>query len=655
MKIKVLYWLLMAAVFGAVVAGCSREKAVESEPEPPAPPPPPPEGMVVGEVTLQGEMDHSVTLVFLGGTNYSAYTDKNGFFKITGIAPGQYDVIAQREGYTKKTLDDMRVDENHPGIQNFRIIPVTLSRRKVVAEVIEKQLGALMGVARYADRDDHSGISIHVINSVASAVTDESGNFAIQNAEPGPYTLRISAKGYAAQNIAVDVRQGPPTQVRSAEKDPNVVTLQPLPAGAEAKRTVKGRVTMFDAAGNPVKKFDQVLVALEGTGYIALPNSEGDFVIDNVARGVYVVSAVAAGYQASEEKVVADLSANLVAAVRLRLQEVAGAKSSEGSARGRVKCNDAQSPAGASVGLAGTNYVALADAQGSFALNGIPAGAYSLIASLQGYQNGEVAGIVIEAGKETDVGVVELSRTVIPPTVLSTSPADGERNITVRKIIPVSVRFSEKMQPQSVLSALTFSPRINYRAYIGKQHPQSDLDLLYIELNGTGEAAIKFDSKYSITIGAGASDQNGVAMAESYTFSFTTGKAELIGTYPENGGINYARTPISGGVILYFNAPVRHDSLNARSIQISPNPGDSIDVICREDPETGWTNAEIHRLWTPGTRYSVTVNSGVKLADGRGSISNLPYRFSFSTASGQDIGRSRDIQNGRINPFKKQY
>ena len=54
--------------------------------------------------------------------------------------------------------------------------------------------------------------------------------------------------------------------------------------------------------------------------------------------------------------------------------------------------------------------------------------------------------------------------------------------------MPIFVRFSKKMQPATVKQAFQINPPLEYRAYVGREHQQSDFDLLYVALRGVSES-----------------------------------------------------------------------------------------------------------------------------------------------------------------------
>ena len=641
-----LEWLLALATLALLLApmACDRNDGAAGPPPTPTPEPPA-MGAISGNVQLEGETDHSGTLVFIGGASYSAYTDIRGDFTIAGVPSGAYALTAQHEGFEKKHYDDTYMSFMRNGTLVFQLPPITLSPRQIdSSQVIERSLGSITGFIHYADRNSHDGIHVFLDRTPFSAVTDETGGFALLNVEPGSYVLNLTAEGYEPRSLPVNVTGGDVTTLLFAEGEAlDYITLQPDRNRRPLTRTILGMVELYDPEGERLPRTEDTLVALEGTAHVAAPDESGRFAITGVPEGTYAIIALARGFMPMEDKIVLNLAGADIADVTLRLQEMVEPPT-EGSARGRIVLADGAPPLGIQVGLAGVDLVAITDGQGEYAFRNVQEGVYALIASLAGYESLEIGGIVIEADRETIIPDVELVPQVVPPVVLTTTPAHNATNVPVLREVTVLVRFSEKMNPGSVLSSLSVSPEVDYQPFIGRTHPQSDYDMLCIVFQGAGDRGLRFNTAYQITIGTGARDDRGVAMEGPYRFSFRTGRAEIIRTDPEDGASAGLRGIAINPVRIFFNAPIRHDSLAANMIRISPSDGYGTQVEVYDDPSTGWSIAAIRRDWRRGERYRVTINGRVRLRVGTGVVSNTPYNFSFVMPEGQDVGETRASQ-----------
>ena len=123
-------------------------------------------------------------------------------------------------------------------------------------------------------------------------------------------------------------------------------------------------------------------------------------------------------------------------------------------------------------------------------------------------------------------------------------------------------------------------------------------------------------------------------MTESYSFSFTTGHAEIISTDPANGekgrSVNFD-IPIA----VHFNAPIDRESITSDDIRFDPQLGSSANINFKNDQATGWTTMFISGFAQPDKEYLVTIGRGAKTITGD-RVRNLPYKFRFTTARWRD-------------------
>ena len=188
------------------------------------------------------------------------------------------------------------------------------------------------------------------------------------------------------------------------------------------------------------------------------------------------------------------------------------------------------------------------------------------------------------------------------------------------------------MEPNSVVKALKITPTVDFKAFIGKDHPLSDYDQLYIELPGTGsDNSLQFNTRYNITIAASASDYEQLRMEKPFQTSFVTGSAAVSGTWPENGTKNIDVDSEENVVVIYFNCIMNHDTLKPGNISIRPRPEINTRIVPYDNPHTGWTEIRIHTKWADSRRYTIQLSKKMRASDGS-FLDNLPYRFEFRTA-----------------------
>jgi len=149
-------------------------------------------GLVLKGTVFSGENtpvnDATITAKNVGGeTTYTVDTDKNGRYEIKGIKPGNYDLMAERGGYTKDEKSEELIVE-HSEI-NFILNPLV-----TITGSIKAPDGTLM-----ADTEllisSANGTSINVR-------TDVNGKFEVKDITPGEYTIRVYA-GETSQSFGL--------------------------------------------------------------------------------------------------------------------------------------------------------------------------------------------------------------------------------------------------------------------------------------------------------------------------------------------------------------------------------------------------------------------------------------------------------------------
>ncbi|MCX7718324.1 MAG: carboxypeptidase regulatory-like domain-containing protein [Candidatus Sumerlaeaceae bacterium] len=640
--------LLLVAVCGAfVLAACGSGRRGSSET--------PALGEIAGQALLAdgGTNGHAGILVYLGGTSFSARTDEFGSYRMTGVPRGQYSVMAEKPGYQTVSLGRAEVDPAvHTGPNPLVIQTAILERadNASTAPPAQNQLGGIRGALAVMGARSGEGVRVAVEGTPLVTVTDEAGYYQFFNVEPGAYVLELTKSGYRRQQVSVRVSPGQTAQVRdlimepeteaapAAELTPAVARLAGATldrAAAGGNRSITGLVTAREPGGTPITDFKRVSVSIDNSDYVISPDSTGRFEFNGLPPGVYTVIAVLDEGQPVTKRV--DLVAAATASVEFALGGPGGQPEGEGTVTGRVVLagpNGESGPSaeGVTIGLAGTNITALTGRDGAFRLAKVPAATYSLVAAKDGYTNATVDGVEVGGGQTVDVGEIVLEPKLDYPRVISTSPADGTRDVVVGQKLLVRVKFSKRMNADTVRGAVSIQPETNFRTFMGPgSHPQADDSTLVIELDNMDEQRpIKFRADYVIRIAQAAADTDGLRMKEDYSFRFTTGAPGIIGTRPADGEVLRVTGEPTRPIIVYFNTRIRHESLKERTVRIRPDTDILPNIICRDDPRTGWTTAEIEFPLQGGEQYTVTIGRGVRAFNNQ-SLANTPYQFSFRT------------------------
>jgi len=162
---------------------------------------------------------------------------------------------------------------------------------------------------------------------------------------------------------------------------PSTASIIQMSATAASVGTVTGKVT--NTAGAPISGAS---VSLGGNG--AITGSDGGYTLQ-VPGGTSTVTAALAGYQSASESVTVTAGQSTQAAT-LQIQPI-----NPGNVTGTVVDGNGQPLSGATVSAAGLTTSTAAD--GSYALNNLPAGSTTINASLTGFQSGSTTVTVVAA------------------------------------------------------------------------------------------------------------------------------------------------------------------------------------------------------------------------------------------------------------------
>lgn len=597
---------------------------------------------ISGTVLKADSKDHSGILVFCAGTSYLAYSDSRGSYTLTGVPPGSYRVQAQHSDYQPAFIGDAALTEGVADPAVPALLPdKTLQPKFSPAQQAERILCSIMGVARLKDQPSAEGIVVRAVGTDFRTVTDVSGSYQLLRLDPEQYTIVFEKAGYREQRM--------PARLISGDLVfPDPIVLEPLverPGG----RVLAGSVALLDPKGQRINDYSNVLVYLEGSTQMTPPGPGGLFRFEGLAPARYGVAALGVAFVGRDREDV-DLTAGDVTTVALTLRSGEAATSAPGALAGRILKDDPRdSLVGTMVGLTEIGITLMTDARGGYSFPGVPPGTYTLVAQTEGYFPGLLEQVNISEGQTAQAADLTLEKRRDYPRVLFTAPANGDRNLVIRDIVPVTIRFSKKMRAESLRAALSIEPRVGFRLFTGRDHPQSDYDRLYIELLGFGtEAPLHFDAEYAVTVSTAASDDEDLHLQQPYRFSFRTGRASIVATRPDDGATRVFLDSALFRVGISCNARLDPKTVTADKIRIRPSLGNAPQVNLVNSPASGWSEITIAATWERGVRYTVSVSSGIRTFDGS-PISNLPYTFSFTT----DAGRPIDFAPGARVPARR--
>lgn len=600
-------------------------------------------------------------LIYLAGTPYQARSDQQGRYLIDGIPAGTYDLIAEKEGFAAQIIENLlMLPQQHTSATPLQPAETLLIKN---AATTAPQSGTTLGMIKgnvllEGMPDENGGVRVEVDGTPFVTVSSNDGQFRIMNVEPGQYRLSFYHDGYlpyktqdtvdvttgviTLNDVALQlVQPGDPVSAASVAAAVAASAATPLqidepPPEPGDPRSIVGLVEVRDTAGQVLSDYTDVTVAINGTSLVAAINEQGQFRFDNLTSGTYTV--IGSVPDAPLVQIPVDLATQRTASVTVKLEKGAGGGEAGGAIRGRVvllNMDDEPLPdsAGVSVAVNGTQAVATTAADGTFELTGIPPGTYTISATKEGFKPGAADGVAVNAVAAVDVGEIRMMMNVDRPRVISTIPSDNAKDVTVGFDLPITIKFSDRMNGASVRGAISISPSTPFTAIIGKgAGVGADDDTLIIKLsNDSAEAPIQFGALYRITIAQTAANLDGVTMAEPFKFSFRTAKPGVIQVSPENGSNDAYLDQLNNTVLFTFNTRLDPNSINDRNIRVRPDGGVSVSTTFTNAEATGWTTVRVSTRWQPDTAYTVTVGRRVKALNGQ-PLGNTPYTLKFRTA-----------------------
>ncbi len=322
----------------------------------------------------------------------SGLTDANGQYSMTGLAPGNYNVVVDATDFALGAVG-ATVNANADTVVNFAL-----------SGILSKIAGSVVDAAT---TDPIAGASIEVFSGqilVASTLTDPNGGYNL-NVPLGIYVVVANANNYQTQAVGAIVRISTIELVNfSLVANPGTIT-----------GTVTDAGTTNPIPSAPVRIF-------QGTTLVgsALTDANGNYTIANLAPGNYTVVAGAAGYQT--QAVGATVVANVVTTVDFALNPPPGSISGTVTNAG----NGNPIP-GASVYVFRNEILiasAVTDPTGHYSITGLAPGSYAVIAGATNFSLSAI-GAIVNAGADTVVNFALNAITgIIAGSVVDAATAD---------------------------------------------------------------------------------------------------------------------------------------------------------------------------------------------------------------------------------------
>jgi thermitase len=237
-------------------------EAVGGDTVPPSPAPPM-TGSINGRVTDAMDSSAIPGAQVTDGTR-TALTDASGIYTIDDIPPGNYQVVASKEGYETSSLT-VNVVSGATATADFSLSELILP-------------GSVTGLVIDVD-DGLPIVGAAVSDGTRTTTTDASGEYIIAGVPAGSYEVIASKSGYESSSLTVDVMSDTVAEVNFSLSE------LILPG------SITGSVT--DAVdGSPISG----AVVTDGAR-TATTDTSGEYTIANVPAGSYEVTAGKEGYE----------------------------------------------------------------------------------------------------------------------------------------------------------------------------------------------------------------------------------------------------------------------------------------------------------------------------------------------------------------------
>jgi hypothetical protein len=209
---------------------------------------------------------------------------------------------------------------------------------------------------------------------------------------------------------------------------------------------------------------------------------------------------------------------------------------------------------------------------------------------------------------------------MVPPTVISTDPANNAGNVELDK--NVSATFSVPMD------ALTF----NASTFIFRQG--STVISGAITYNGTTitfnpDNNLSYGTSYTATIAAGVKNQEGIALEQDYVWTFTTKNATLptvLSTIPAN---NATGVELDQTISATFSVPMNSGTFTSSTFFVK-QAGNTVNGVISYNGNTVSFNPDNNLAY--GSTYIVTLTTGVKNTEGTPMATDYVWAFTTKTA-----------------------
>jgi len=330
-------------------------------------------GSIAGSVTLEGLSEPALGIaeILVAGQTVPAAGD--GGFEVLDVAAGTYTLTARAPGYGIEQV----IAVVAPGAQTD-LDPIALRTAR----------GDLAGTAELEGESEHAGILVEVQGTGFSAISNALGEWTIRGVPAAQYAIRASAAGYNP-TITPDI-----TVLEDEEVVVPLMTLTANPGSLSGVIELEGLAAGF---------WDGVTVTIEGTGLSEVTAADGSFGFAAVPAGTYPLTAMVSGYSTART-VITVLAGQPTDAGLIPLSIARGAIAGLATLAGEGDHS------GITVEVDNQGYAGVTGVTGSYRIEGVPTGTYSLTAHKDGYTTRQVGAVTVLEDQTVTAADVQLVR-----------------------------------------------------------------------------------------------------------------------------------------------------------------------------------------------------------------------------------------------------
>ncbi|MBI9037952.1 MAG: carboxypeptidase regulatory-like domain-containing protein [Bacteroidales bacterium] len=347
-------------------------------------------GIVIDSETLNPIENVEITVE---GTLYSATTNSNGNYLIEDVVVGTYSIIANANGYYTKIAPNEEIINDQTTIVDFKLFKIPS--------------GSIAGIITESGTGNPiEGAMISVLGTSYSTISNQLGEYLIQDVGMGIYSVTASSNGYYSDTIhSQRVFEGQATIV-------DFTLLRKNPFGSISGIVID--LTTF----NPI---EGAIITIEQTSQTAISGADGKYFIDEVEIGSYFITADANGYY-PDSKANQQVLEGETTIVNFLLEEAP-----RGIISGIITdLNTANPIQGAEISCEKNGQVAyftISDYYGIYLINNVEIGIYNITADAIGYYSETKPDQEVIADETT---IVDFSLSLIPTGTISGTVYDSE-------------------------------------------------------------------------------------------------------------------------------------------------------------------------------------------------------------------------------------